>query len=148
MTPLSLDSIEILLVEDNPGDVRLTQEGFAHAKLHNRMWLAPDGETAMRMLRREDPFDACPRFDLVLLDLNLPGFSGFDVLRAMKHDESLCLVPVVVLSSSNAERDVRASYAGHANCFVTKPANFEGFVDVVHAIEHFWTNVARLPTHG
>jgi CheY-like chemotaxis protein len=143
-----LASIEILLVEDNPGDVRLTQEGFSKATLHNRMWLAPDGETAIRMLRREAPYDDCPRFDLVLLDLNLPGFSGFDVLRTMKEDGELCTMPVVVLSSSDADRDIEASYAGHANCYVTKPSDFDGFVEVVRSIEHFWTTVARLPNHG
>lgn len=142
-----LASIEILLVEDNPGDVRLTQEGFAQATLHNRMWLASDGETAIRMLRRDSPYEDCPRFDLVLLDLNLPGFSGLDVLRMMKEDEAMCVLPVVILSSSDANRDIKASYAGHANCYVTKPADFDGFVEAVHAIEHFWTTVARLPNH-
>lgn len=143
-----LASIEILLVEDNPGDVRLTQEGFAHAKLHNRLWLAPDGETAIRMLRREQPHDDAPHFDLVLLDLNLPGFSGLDVLRTMKQDDALRATPVVILSSSDAQRDIAASYDGHANCYVTKPSDFDGFVDVVHAIERFWTTIARLPNHG
>jgi two-component system, chemotaxis family, response regulator Rcp1 len=143
-----LDSIEILLVEDNPGDVRLTQEGFAHAQLHNRMWLAPDGETAMRMLRQEPPHEDAPAFDLVLLDLNLPGFSGFDVLRIMKQDEQLRTIPVVILSSSSAEQDVTASYGGYANCYVTKPADFVGYVEVVHAIEQFWTTIARLPRHA
>ncbi len=140
-----LTSIEILLVEDNPGDVRLTQEGFERAQLHNRMWLAPDGETAIQMLRRRPPHEDVPKFDLVLLDLNLPGFSGLDVLRQMKEDPQLRAVPVVVLSSSSAETDIAASYDGHANCYVTKPSDFEGYVDVVHAIERFWTTVARLP---
>lgn len=146
ISPLS--SIEILLVEDNPGDVRLTQEGFAQAKLHNRMWLAPDGETAIHMLRREAPHEDVPTFDLVLLDLNLPGFSGLEVLRTLKQDEALRSIPVVMLSSSDAERDIAASYDGHANCYVTKPSDFDGFVEVVHAVERFWTTVARLPNHG
>ncbi len=143
-----ISTIEILLVEDNPGDVRLTQEGFAHAKLHNRLWLAPDGETALRMLRHEAPHEDAPRFDLVLLDLNLPGSGGLDVLRVIREDESLGLLPVVVLSSSDAERDITASYRMHANCYVTKPSDFHAFVEVVHAIEQFWTTVARLPTRG
>jgi CheY-like chemotaxis protein len=140
-----LSTIEILLVEDNPGDVRLTQEGFSHAKLHNRMWLAPDGETALNMLRRDEPHDNAPDFDLVLLDLNLPGFSGLDVLRTMKSDPQLRSIPVVVLSSSAEERDIAASYDQHANCYVTKPGDFNGFIDVVGAIERFWTTTARLP---
>ncbi|MCW2921145.1 MAG: response regulator receiver protein [Thermoleophilia bacterium] len=139
-------TIEILLVEDNPGDVRLTEEGFAHAKLHNRLWLAPDGEAAMQMLRREERHAECPRFDLVLLDLNLPGAGGMEVLREIRADEDLQTMPVVVLSSSDAERDIVLSYQLHANCYVTKPADFHSFVDVVHAIEQFWTTVARLPT--
>lgn len=141
-----ISTIEILLVEDNPGDVRLTQEGFAHAKLHNRLWLAPDGEAAMRMLRREDPHQECPQFDLVLLDLNLPGAGGMEVLREIREDEELGTMPVVVLSSSDAERDIVLSYRLHANCYVIKPSDFHAFVDVVHAIEQFWTTVARLPT--
>ena len=141
----TLQSIEILLVEDNPGDVRLTQEGFERAQLHNRMWLAPDGETAMQMLRHEPPHQDAPHFDLVLLDLNLPGFSGLEVLQQMKHDPKLRAIPVVVLSSSDAESDIVASYDGHANCYVTKPSDFDGYIEVVHAIERFWTTVARLP---
>jgi two-component system response regulator len=140
-----LSTIEILLVEDNPGDVRLTQEGFAHAKLHNRLWLAPDGETALRMLRRDAPHEDAPRFDLVLLDLNLPGFGGLDVLREIREDDALCDLPVVVLSSSDADADIVEAYRRHANCYVIKPLDFHAFVDVVHAIEQFWTTVARLP---
>lgn len=141
-----ISTIEILLVEDNPGDVRLTQEGLAHAKLHNRLWLAPDGESAMQMLRRETPHEECPQFDLVLLDLNLPGAGGMEVLREIREDDELGALPVVVLSSSDAERDIVLSYRLHANCYVIKPSDFDAFVDVVHAIEQFWTMIARLPT--
>lgn len=141
-----LSTIEILLVEDNPGDVRLTQEGFAHAKLHNRLWLAPDGETALQMLRREGEHAECPVFDLVLLDLNLPGSGGLDVLADIRADDALCATPVVMLSSSTAERDVVESYRRSANCYVAKPNDFHAFVDVVHAIEQFWTTVAQLPS--
>jgi CheY-like chemotaxis protein len=145
MTIAPLSSIEILLVEDNPGDVRLTQEGFAHAQLHNRMWLAPDGETAIAMLRREEPHADAPPFDLVLLDLNLPGFSGLEVLRTIKGDPRLRAIPVVVLSTSDADRDIADSYDGHANCYIAKPRDFDGFVAAVSDIERFWTTVARLP---
>ena len=143
-----ISTIEILLIEDNPGDVRLTQEGFSHAKLHNRLWLAPDGETAMRMLRREDPHQEAPSFDIVLLDLNLPGAGGMEVLREIREDEDLGAIPVVVLSSSDAERDIQLSYRLHANCYVIKPPSLPEFVEVVHAIEQFWTTVAKLPTRA
>ena len=142
---LQLRSIEILLVEDNPGDVRLTQEGLAQAALHNRLWTAYDGDTALAMLRRQAPHADVPRPDLVLLDLNLPGTSGLEVLRAMKTDPELQRIPVIVLSSSNAERDVLASYDLHANCYVTKPVDYGEFVEVVNAIERFWLTVAALP---
>jgi DNA-binding response OmpR family regulator len=142
-----LSTIEILLVEDNPGDVRLTQEGLAQARMHNRLWVANDGETALRMLRQEDPHEDVPMPDLVLLDLNLPGLGGLDVLRAMRDDDVLRMVPVVVLSSSEADRDVVASYDLRANCYVTKPVDYARFVDVVHAIEQFWFSVVRRPPH-
>jgi CheY-like chemotaxis protein len=142
-----LSTIEILLVEDNPGDVRLTQEGLAQARMHNRLWVANDGETALRMLRHEAPHTDVPMPDLVLLDLNLPGLGGLDVLREMRDDEALRTVPVVVLSSSEADRDVVASYDLRANCYVTKPVDYARFVDVVHAIEQFWFTVVRRPPH-
>jgi two-component system response regulator len=141
----SISTVEILLVEDNPGDVRLTQEGFAHARMHNRLWVAPDGETAGRMLRHEHPHEDVPHFDLVLLDLNLPGTQGLDVLREIRADEQLRHLPVVVLSSSDDERDIAASYDLHANCFVTKPIELDEYVDAVQAIEQFWVTVARRP---
>jgi len=143
-----LETIEILLVEDNPGDVRLTQEGLAQAKVQNRLWVASDGEAAMHMMRHEGEHADVPRPDLVLLDLNLPGFSGLDVLRAMKDDPALRQVPVVVLSSSAAERDILQSYDLHANCYVTKPIDFTQFVSVVQAIEQFWFTVVKLPPHA
>ena len=143
-----LDTIEILLIEDNPGDVRLTMEALAQAKVHNRLWVAHDGETALDILRGGGPDGSVPRPDLVLLDLNLPGFSGLDVLREMKSDEALRSVPVVILSSSAAEQDVVKSYDLHANCYVTKPIDFTQFVGVVHAIEQFWFSIVKLPPHG
>lgn len=142
----AITTIEILLIEDNPGDVRLTQEGLAQAKVHNRLWIAYDGETALSMLRNEPPHEHVPRPDMILLDLNLPGRSGFEVLEAIKSDTELLTVPVIVLSSSAADRDVLTSYDLHANVYITKPHDFEQFVDVVHAIEQFWFTVAKLPS--
>ncbi|MCW2962701.1 MAG: rre [Thermoleophilia bacterium] len=143
-----LDTIEILLVEDNPGDVRLTQEGLAQAKVHNNLRIAADGPEALAMMRAEGRYAGSPRPDLVLLDLNLPGFSGHEVLREMKGDPALRTIPVVVLSSSSAERDIASSYELHANCYVTKPIDFAQFVQVVQAIEHFWFTVVKLPPHA
>ena len=140
--------IEILLGEDNPGDVRLTREGLAEAKVANQLTVASDGETALRMLRREGDHADAPSFDLVLLDLNLPGFSGLDVLRELKQDDALRTLPVVVLSSSAAEQDIVKSYDLHANCYVTKPIDFTQFVGVVRAIEQFWFTVVKLPSHA
>ncbi|MEO6866776.1 MAG: response regulator [Gaiellales bacterium] len=142
---LRIATNEILLVEDNPGDVRLTQEAFAQAQVHTQLWVARDGETALAMLRGEKPHDHVPRPNLVLLDLNLPGRGGLEVLEMLKSEPDLRSVPVIVLSSSQTERDVLASYALHANCYVTKPVDFAEFVDVVKMIEKFWFTVATLP---
>jgi chemotaxis family two-component system response regulator Rcp1 len=139
--------IEILLVEDNPGDVRLTREGLKAAKLANNLTVVNDGLAALQLLRREGEHAGAVRPDLVLLDLNLPGFGGFDVLKELKEDAGLRAMPVVVLSSSEAERDIARSYDLHANCFVTKPIDFTQFVEVVAAIEQFWFSIVKLPTH-
>ena len=139
--------IEILLVEDNPGDVRLTREGLEAAKLVNNLSVVNDGLSALQLLRREGEYADAARPDLVLLDLNLPGFSGLDVLKELKEDPALRSLPVVVLSSSEAERDIARSYDLHANCYVTKPIDFEQFVDVVAAIEQFWFSIVKLPVH-
>ncbi|MCW2973429.1 MAG: response regulator receiver [Thermoleophilia bacterium] len=139
--------IEILLVEDNPGDVRLTREGLAAAKLVNNLSVVNDGVSALQRIRREGEYAGASRPDLVLLDLNLPGFSGLDVLRELKGDPALRSLPVVVLSSSEAENDIARSYDLHANCYVTKPIDFEQFVDVVAAIEQFWFSIVKLPVH-
>lgn len=137
--------IEILLVEDNPGDVRLTQEALRDGKVANHLVVAYDGYDAMARLRREGEYaDAC-RPDLILLDLNLPGMDGRAVLEAIKVDEALKQIPVVVMTSSAAEEDVARTYALHANCYVKKPLDFEQFTQVIHAIEDFWVTVVRLP---
>jgi two-component system response regulator len=144
----NMQPIEILLVEDNPGDVRLTREGLAEAKLANTLTVVNDGRSALELLRREAAYADATRPDLVLLDLNLPGFSGLDVLRELKADPLLRSIPIIVLSSSEAESDIARSYDLHANCYVTKPIDFTQFVDVVHAIEQFWFTIVKLPPHG
>lgn len=139
--------IDVLLVEDDPGDVLMTREAFEENKVANRLAVVSDGEEAMRYLRREDPYTDAPVPDLVLLDLNLPRMDGREVLAAMKSDESLRSIPVVVLTTSEAEEDVLRSYALHANAYVTKPVDFARFIDVVRQIDDFFVSVVRLPRH-
>lgn len=138
--------IEILLVEDSAGDVRLTQEALKEGKVRNRLSVAVDGVEAMQFLRHEGQFSDAPRPDLILLDLNLPRKDGREVLSEIKADPGLASIPVVVLTTSKAEEDVLRSYQLHANCYVTKPVNLEQFIKVVKAIEDFWLIVAKLPT--
>jgi chemotaxis family two-component system response regulator Rcp1 len=137
--------IEILLVEDNPGDVRLTREALNEAKMNNRLHVAGDGVQALRFLRREEEHAEAPRPDLILLDLNLPKKSGREVLEEVKADPDLRRIPVVVLTTSEAERDILRSYELHANAYVKKPVDFSSFIDVVRAIESFWFSVVLLP---
>ena len=137
--------IEILLVEDNPGDVRLVQEAMRAAKMRNRMSVVEDGVDAMAFLRREGHFADAPRPDLILLDLNLPRKDGREVLAEVKADPQLRRIPVVVLTTSQADEDVLRAYDLHANCYVTKPVRFEQFMQVVQAIDNFWVNVVTLP---
>src|SRR5215831_17342378 len=137
--------VEILLVEDNPGDVRLTIEALRDGKVHNNLNVARDGVEALAYLRREAPFTAAARPDLILLDLNLPRKDGREVLAEIKADAELKTIPVVVLTTSRAEQDVLRSYELQANCFVTKPVDLDQFIDVVKSIENFWLTVVRLP---
>ena len=137
--------VEILLVEDNPGDVELTMKALRDIKMKNNIAVAIDGEMALAYLRNEPPYADVPRPDLILLDLNLPKLDGREVLAAIKGDPALCDIPVVVLTSSAAERDIVASYKLHANCFVTKPVDLEQFLTVVQSIEQFWLEVVKLP---
>ena|SRR5581483_5692961 len=132
--------IEILLVEDNPADVRLTTEIFKQAKLANTLHVAEDGETALAMLR--DPARAKP--DLVLLDLNLPGIDGREVLHELKTDPRLLAIPVCVLTTSRAEQDISTAYHHHTNCYITKPVDLNQFIAVVQQIEAFWFSVVTL----
>jgi two-component system, chemotaxis family, response regulator Rcp1 len=137
--------VEILLVEDNPGDVRLAREGLSECKIRNNLHVVDDGVKAMAFLRRQDEYAKAPRPDLVLLDLNLPRKDGREVLREVKEDESLRTIPVVVLTTSKAEEDILKSYSLHANCYVTKPMGLQQFLDVVRSIEDFWFTIVKLP---
>jgi two-component system, chemotaxis family, response regulator Rcp1 len=137
--------VEILLVEDNPGDVRLTQEALKEGKVRNKLNVVDDGVKALEFLRRQPPYEDAPRPDLILLDLNLPRMSGREVLEAIKADPGLRNIPVVVLTSSEAERDVVSAYQLHANCYVTKPVDLDQFIHVVRSIEDFWFTIVRLP---
>ena len=137
--------IEILLVEDNPGDVRLTRESLREAKVRNNMVVAGDGLEALACLRREGQYTKANRPDLILLDLNLPRMNGFEVLDVIKEDPDLKRIPVVVLTTSQAEQDIIRSYNLYANAYVTKPVDLEQFIKVIRAIEGFWLEIVQLP---
>ena len=137
--------IEILLVEDDPGDVIITREAFAENKVRNHLSVVSDGEAAMEFLRREGRFAGAPRPDLVLLDLNLPRKAGHEVLAEIKSDSDLQRIPVVILTTSDAEEDVLRSYDLHANAYVTKPVDFDCFLTVVRQIDDFFVTVVKLP---
>ena len=141
-----LRPIEILLVEDNRGDVLLTKEAFAAAKIWNNIHVVRDGEEALAYLNQTDDYAEAIRPDLVLLDLNLPKIDGREVLDYVKSTDSLKRIPVVVLTSSEAEQDVLKTYDLHANSYVVKPLNFAPFVQVVNAVENFWFSVVTLPS--
>ena len=142
----SIHPIEILLVEDNPGDVRLTQEALREGKVKNNLHVARDGVEALEFLRRKGKYKDAVRPDLVLLDLNLPLKDGREVLGEIKEDPELRMLPVVVLTTSSAEADILKSYSLHANCYITKPVDLEQFVKVVKSIDDFWLTVVRLPS--
>lgn len=137
--------IEILLVEDNPGDVRLTQEAVREAKIRNTLNVVNDGEQAIAYVRRQGEFADRPRPDLILLDLNLPRKDGREVLQDLKCDPDLHRIPVVVLTSSEAEQDILRTYDLYANAYVTKPVDLEQFLHVVSSIQDFWLNIVKLP---
>jgi chemotaxis family two-component system response regulator Rcp1 len=140
--------IEILLVEDNPGDVRLTKEALKEGKVYSNLHTVKDGVEAMEFLRREGKYKDVPRPDIILLDLNLPRKDGREVLEEIKSDEKLKRIPVVVLTTSKAEEDVLRTYNLHANCYVTKPVDLEKFMVVVKSIDVFWLTVVTLPPNG
>ena len=148
MTVRSGRPIEILLVEDSPGDVRLTREAFDDAKIANNLHVAPDGEAAIDFLMKRGEHAGATTPDLILLDLNLPKKDGREVLAEVKARDELKHIPVVVLTTSEAERDIVESYKLHANCFVTKPVDFSQFIDVVKSIQDFWFTIVKLPVAG
>lgn len=141
-------AVEILLVEDNPGDVRLTKEALKESKLRNKLSTVGDGEEAMAFLRREGKHRDATRPDLILLDLNLPKKDGREVLGEIKSDQNLKRIPVVILTVSKAEEDILKSYNLHANCYISKPIDMEQFVKVVKSIEDFWFTIVKLPPDG
>lgn len=137
--------IQVLLIEDNPDDARLTREALKDAKLRINLHVAHTGEQALAFLGRERDYHDAPRPDLILLDLNLPGLSGQEVLAEIKQSETLRTIPVAVLTSSSCDRDVALSYRLQANCYIVKPLDFDAFTEVIQQIEQFWFTVVKLP---
>lgn len=137
--------IDILLIEDNPHDVRLTMEAFKDAKVSNNLTVAADGEEALKVLRHEGEYAGSPRPDLILLDLNLPKKSGREVLEEIKHDPDLLRIPVVVLTTSENEKDILRAYELHVNAYITKPVDLDQFIKIVEAVEDFWLTVVKFP---
>jgi CheY-like chemotaxis protein len=144
MTPAAR-AIDVLLIEDDPGDVLITREAFEHNKIENNLHVARDGEEGLDYLYRRGAFEHAPRPDLVLLDLNLPKYDGRQLLDTIKSDPDLCHIPVVVLTTSAAEEDVLHSYKLHANAYVTKPVDLDQFMKAVRQIDEFFVQVVRLP---
>jgi CheY-like chemotaxis protein len=143
--PDPITEIDVLLVEDDAGDVLMTQEAFEHHKLRNHLHVVSDGVEALSFLRREGEFADAPRPGLILLDLNLPRKDGREVLEEVKNDESLRTIPIVVLTTSQAEEDILRSYNLHANAYVAKPVDFERFIQVIQQIDDFFVSVVKLP---
>ncbi|MEX2382078.1 MAG: response regulator [Opitutales bacterium] len=138
--------IEILLVEDNPGDIDLTIEALTEAKVHNNLSVAKDGVEALAFLRRQGEHAHAPRPDLILLDWNLPRKNGRDVLAEIKTDESLRCIPVCILTTSEADQDILKAYSLNANCYITKPVDMDQFIEVVKSIEGFWLTIVKFPS--
>ena len=142
------DTIQVLLVEDSPSDARLTQEAFKDGKIRNNLTIVTDGAEAMAYLLREGKYSAAERPDLVLLDLNLPKIDGREVLRRIKTDPDLQRIPVVILTTSEAEEDIAKAYEYHANCYIRKPVDLTRFLEIICTIENFWLTVVKLPFAG
>ena len=140
-----IQPVEILLVEDNPGDVRLIKEVFKDAKILNNIHVAIDGETALQFLLSQGKYVESPRPDLILLDLNLPKMDGRELLSEIKKNGKLKSIPVVILTTSTAEEDIRDTYSNHANSYITKPVDLDRFIKVVKSIEDFWLSIVKLP---
>ena len=141
------NSINILLVEDNPADARLIKEVFKDTKIKNNLYVVKDGVDAMAFLNQEDQYADIPRPDVILLDLNLPRKDGREVLKELKEDNALKRVPIVILTTSNAKEDIIRTYNNHANCYITKPVDFDKFLKVINSIEDFWLTVVKLPSN-
>ncbi|MEI6079425.1 MAG: response regulator [bacterium] len=137
--------LEILLVEDNPADVRLTTEALKEEKIYNNLNIVTDGVEAMAFLKREGKYAKAVRPDLILLDLNLPKKDGREVLKEIKNDDNLKAIPVVVLTVSKSEEDILRSYNLHANCYITKPVDLKQFIKVAKAVQDFWMTIVKLP---
>jgi CheY-like chemotaxis protein len=138
-------TVDILLVEDSPGDARLAKEALKESKVNNNLFVAIDGEEALDFLNRKNGYSDAPRPDLILLDLNLPKKDGREVLQEIKTDDSLKSIPVVILTVSKAEEDIIRTYNLHANCYITKPLDLNQFIKVVKSIEDFWLSIVKLP---
>ena len=142
---MELEIVDVLLVEDDPGDILMTREAFQHHKIQNKLHVVTDGEQALQFLRQTGEYAKAPRPGLVLLDLNLPRRSGHEVLAELKEDPQLRVIPVVILTTSQAEEDILRSYSLHANAYVSKPVDFERFMDVIRQIDSFFVTVVKLP---
>ena len=140
--------INILLVEDNPADIRLTREVLKDGKIKNSLSVVMDGEEALCFLRKTDKYEDAPDIDIVLLDLNLPKKDGREVLAEIKEDHKLKYIPVIILTTSSAEQDILNTYSNHANCYIMKPVDFNQFINVVRTIEEFWLTIVKLPTQS
>jgi chemotaxis family two-component system response regulator Rcp1 len=140
-----MKAVEILLVEDNPGDVRLTIESLQEARVYNNLHVAQDGIEALEFLHREGSYSDAPRPDMILLDLNLPRKDGREVLAEIKADRNLKRIPVIILTTSQDEEDIFKTYDLHANCYITKPLDFDQFMHVVRSVEDFWLSVVKFP---
>ncbi len=138
-------SVDILLIEDNPGDVDLTRDAFEESKMNNSLYVVEDGEEAIEFLYKKGKYSDAPRPELIILDLNLPKKDGREVLEEIKVDDNLKRIPIVILTTSKAEEDVLKTYNLHANCYITKPLDFEQFLQVVKSIENFWMSIVVLP---
>lgn len=136
---------EILLVEDSPGDIRLTKEALKESRISNHLHIVNDGLEATNFLMKKGEFKNAPTPDLILLDLNLPKKNGFEVLKEIKENDDLKIIPVVVLTTSESEKDILHSYQLHVNCFVSKPVEFDAFFNVIRTIEDFWFTIVKLP---
>ena len=142
---MNAQAINILLVEDNPGDIELTKEAFQQGKIANNIEVVTDGVKAMALLRKEGEFADSRTPDIILLDLNLPKKDGREVLKEIKNDDQLKCIPVIILTTSEADEDVNVAYDNHANCYIRKPVDMDSFMEVTHRIEDFWLSIVKLP---